>query len=136
MERTLRIDPADPRPIWRQIEESVRHLVASGALTAGTSIPSVRDLARDLQVNPATVSKAYQRLTDGGVLTVRRGDGTYVSDKPPGFSAEQRDARLREAALRYASLAVTLGSSRAEIEAALAAAWTELDRNGTKGEEA
>jgi DNA-binding transcriptional regulator YhcF (GntR family) len=72
MSRALRIDPADPRPIWRQIEESVRHLVASGALVAGAPVPSVRDLARDLQVNPATVSKAYQRLTDAGV---RRGSG-------------------------------------------------------------
>src|SRR5947209_2867682 len=66
VEKTLRIDPQDPRPIWRQIEETVRHLVASGSLAAGTGVPSVRDLARELQVNPATVSKAYQRLTDAG----------------------------------------------------------------------
>ena len=75
MSRALRIDPADPRPIWRQIEESVRHLVASGALAAGAPVPSVRDLARDLQVNPATGLKAYQRLTDAGVLAVRAGRG-------------------------------------------------------------
>ncbi len=69
----LRIDPSDPRPIWRQIEEAVRYLVASGALPSGESVPSVRDLVKDLQVNPATVFKAYQRLTDQGVLVVRRG---------------------------------------------------------------
>ena len=131
MERSLRIDPADPRPIWRQIEEGVRHLVASGALGAGVSVPSVRDLARDLQINPATVSKAYQRLTDAGVLTVRRGDGTYVSETPPALTMAERAARLRSGALRYASLAATLGAGRAAAAAAQDAAWQELDGNGS-----
>lgn len=130
MSRTLRIDPADPRPIWRQIEESVRHLVASGAMAAGTVVPSVRDLARELQVNPATVSKAYQRLTDAGVLAVRRGEGTYVSDAPPDLPDTERSRKLREAALRYASLAVTLGASREETAAVLEEAW-----HGLAGEE-
>ena len=122
----LRIDPSDPRPIWRQIEEGVRHLVASGALPAATAVPSVRDLARELQVNPATVSKAYQRLTDRGVLAVRRGDGTYVSDAPPALGAEERAARLGQAALRYASFAVTIGAPKEEAMASLAAAWASL----------
>jgi GntR family transcriptional regulator len=126
LERTLRIDAKDSRPIWRQIEEGVRHLVACGSLAAGTGVPSVRDLARELQVNPATVSKAYQRLTDAGVLAVRRGDGTYVSDAPPVLTQAERAARLTQAALRYAGTATTLGADRAETAAALAAAWEEL----------
>lgn len=131
MARTLRIDPADPRPIWRQIEESVRHLVASGALAAGSAVPSVRDLARELQVNPATVSKAYQRLTDAGVLAVRRGEGTYVSEAPPDLPDTERSRKLREGALRYASLAVTLGASQEEAGEALEEAWRGLAPFGT-----
>src|SRR5215213_10956846 len=100
---SLRIEPTDPRPIWRQIEEGVQHLVASGALGPGASVPSVRDLARELQINPATVSKAYQRLTDAGVLCVRRGEGTYVSEAPPKLPAAERSRRLLQGALRYAS---------------------------------
>ena len=126
MERTLRIDAKDPRPIWRQIEEGVRHLVACGSLAAGTGVPSVRDLARELQVNPATVSKAYQRLTDAGILAVRRGDGTYVADAPPAFSAAERATRLRREALRYAGIAATLGASPAEAADLLETAWEEL----------
>ena len=126
MSRSLRIDPADPRPIWRQIEESVRHLVASGALAIGAPVPSVRDLARDLQVNPATVSKAYQRLTDAGVLTVKRGEGTYVSDSPPELSSRERGKRLLQGAVRYASLAVTLGADREETRGTLEDAWSSL----------
>jgi len=140
VQRSLRIDPKDPRPIWRQIEEGVRNLVASGALAAGEGVPSVRDLAGELQVNPATVSKAYQRLTDAGVLDVRRGDGTYVAEAPPELTRRERGARLREAALRYASLAATLGAGRDEALASLERAWDELagglsgGRSGNKGD--
>jgi GntR family transcriptional regulator len=135
MQRSLRIDPKDPRPIWRQIEEGVRNLVASGGLAAGAGIPSVRDLARELQVNPATVSKAYQRLTDAGVLDVRRGDGTYVAESPPDLTRRERAARLREAALRFASHAATMGAARDEALASLEKAWDELadGRDGSRG---
>ena len=137
MAHLLRIEPADPRPIWRQIEEAVRHLIASGALAAGAPVPSVRDLARDLQVNPATVSKAYQRLTDAGVLAVRRGDGTYVSTEPPVLTIDERRRKLQEGAVRYASLAATLGAEEEEAAAALAAVWRGLrnDQDGGGGEE-
>jgi GntR family transcriptional regulator len=135
MQRSLRIDPKDPRPIWRQIEEGVRNLVASGGLAAGEGIPSVRDLARELQVNPATVSKAYQRLTDAGVLDVKRGDGTYVAESPPELTRRERGTRLRQAALRFASLAATMGAARDEALASLAKAWDELadGRDGNRG---
>jgi DNA-binding transcriptional regulator YhcF (GntR family) len=129
VERTLRIDPKDPRPIWRQIEEGVEHLVGSGALAAGSGVPSVRDLARELQVNPATVSKAYQRLTDAGILAVRRGDGTYVADHPPALSTAARAARLHREALRYAGIAAALGAARDEAAATLETAWEELTQN-------
>jgi GntR family transcriptional regulator len=126
MEAGFHIDPADARPIWRQIEENVRHLVASGALQPSTAVPSVRDLARILAVNPATVAKAYQRLTDSGVLAVRRGDGTYVSAAPPALSTDQRERRLLAEATRYASLAATLGVTAGESIAVLEAAWASL----------
>src|SRR5436305_10698199 len=131
----LRIDPRDARPIWRQIEEGVQHLVARGALPAGAVVPSVRDLARDLQVNPATVFKAYQRLTDAGVLSVRRGEGTFVSATPPAAGESQRDARLLEEAVRYSSLAVTLGASRDKALSTVETAWRSLKDSSLEGDE-
>jgi GntR family transcriptional regulator len=119
----IRIDPADATPIWSQIEESLRRLVASGALKPAAAVPSVRDLARDLNVNPATVAKAYQRLTEAGVLAVRRGEGTYVADAPPAMSRAERARILKDAAVRYASLATTLAADEKEAADALAAAW-------------
>jgi len=132
----LRIDSSDARPIWRQIEEGVRHLVARGALATGAAVPSVRDLARELQINPATVSKAYQRLTDAGVLAVRRGEGTFVADAPPPLADDGRTLRLREEAVRYASLAVTLGATREEAVETLEDTWLSLVETQPVGEEA
>jgi GntR family transcriptional regulator len=126
MKALLQVDPAEAAPLWRQIEEGVRRLVASGGLSAGALMPSVRDLARDLGVNPNTVVKAYQHLVEAGVLAVRRGDGTYVADSPPAFRASERSALLREGALRYASTVLTTGAGLPEATTFLAAAWKSL----------
>ncbi len=130
----VRIDNRSPTPIWNQIEEGVRNLVAAGRLSPGMGVPSVRDLARDLRVNPATVSKAYQRLTDSGVLEVRRGDGTYVSTEPPSITRADRNRLLRDGARRYVSLAVTLGLGRREASAEVEAAWAELEARQKESE--
>ena len=114
MSRGLSVDPSDAVPLWKQIEENVRRLVASGALKPGAAVPSVRDLARELSINPATVAKGYQRLVDAGILAVKRGEGTFVAEKPPAISRGDRDKELEGGALRYASLAVTLSASNEE----------------------
>jgi GntR family transcriptional regulator len=106
----LRIDPRDAVPIWKQIEEGLRRLVGVGGLRPGQPVPSVRDLARELGVNPMTVSKSYQRLADAGVLAVRRGEGTFVADAPPTLK-------------RYVAVALTTGVSREEAAREVGAAW-------------
>jgi DNA-binding transcriptional regulator YhcF (GntR family) len=131
--RHLHVNPSDSTPIWSQIEEGIRRLVASGALPPGGAVPSVRDLARDLSVNPATVAKAYQRLTDAGVLTVKRGEGTYVSDSPPTMGKGERAKTLKEGATRYASLAVTIGAEAQEAERELATAWKQFGDSARPG---
>jgi GntR family transcriptional regulator len=119
----LRIDPKDAVPIWKQIEDSVRRMVAQGALPAGAAVPSVRDLARELGVNPATVSKAYQGLCDGGVLEVRRGAGTFVSGSPPPRARGERAREMKEAATRYVAVAATIGADVDEAVDQVRAAW-------------
>lgn len=103
------INPSDPAPIWRQIEEGIRRLIALGALQPGGAVPSVRDLARDLRVNPNTVARAYQRLSESGVLMVKRGEGTFVADAPSQPRKAERNDALRDAASRYASTAIAVG---------------------------
>lgn len=122
----IAIDPRDPLPLWRQLEEGVRNLVASGALAPGAAVPSVREMARDLAVNPATIAKAYQRLSDAGVLEVRRGEGTFVADGAPTLPRAERRRRLQQAARSYAAHAATLGLGVEEAVDAARAACEEI----------
>ena len=123
------INPADPAPIWRQIEDGVRRLIALGALQPGAVVPSVRDLARDLRVNPNTVARAYQRLTDAGVLSARRGEGTFVSDTQPQARKAERNEMLREAANRYAGTVITTGTSVEDAVGELETSYQRLVRD-------
>ncbi len=122
----LQIDPTDSVPIWKQIDEEVRRLVALGAFKPGTAVPSVRELAQRLRINPATVAKAYQRLTDAGVLVVRRGEGTFVSDDPATPSGPDRDEALAAGARRYAAVTSTVGATEREAIDAFRDALTEM----------
>lgn len=73
------IQPASPTPIYRQIAEQVRRLVAGGQLVAGETMPSVRDMAGTHAINPMTVSKAYSLLETEGVLQRLRGVGMAIA---------------------------------------------------------
>ena len=128
----LDIDPA-AAPIWRQISDGMRRLVASGALPAGTAVPSVRELARELRVNPATVSKAYQLLVADGALEVRRGEGTFVAERSDGALADERRRLLRDAAQRFAEVARSMGVTEDDAKTAISTAWREID-NAADGE--
>jgi GntR family transcriptional regulator len=135
MTRGLSVDPSDAIPLWKQIEDNVRRLVASGALKAASAMPSVRDLARDLSINPATVAKGYQRLVDAGILVVKRGEGTFVAEKPPSVPRGEREKELEGGAMRYASLAVTLGAPNEEAVEHVKRSLASLRRKREGGSE-
>ena len=120
------VQPSDPRPIWSQIEEGMRRLLASGTLAAGDPAPSVRELAMELRINPATVSKAYQSLVSAGLLEVRRGEGTFVSAAPPSMRKSEQTRLIRHAAMTFASFAITHGADRKVAHDAVDGAWDEL----------
>ena len=133
MLRFLDVDTTAATPIWRQIEDGVRRHVASGRLPVGTAVPSVRELARALRINPATVSKAYRRLTDAGLLTVRRGDGTFVAELPAGDRKEERQRLLADGAAAFSGVARAVGAGRREALRAVEKAWDEIDSEGGGG---
>jgi GntR family transcriptional regulator len=127
------VDPSDAIPIWNQIEDGLRRLAASGTLTSGEVVPSVRELARELRVNPATVAKAYQRLTDTGVLVVRRGEGTFIADRTPADVAEDRRRILADGAGRYVNVAVTVKADRKEAVDAVQQTFDEAGHDTDGG---
>lgn len=133
MRDLLDVDPAAAAPIWRQIEDGVRRLVAAGVLTSDEAVPSVRELAKSLRVNPATVSKAYRRLTESGLLTVRRGEGTFVSDLSPAAREAERRRLLDDGASAYMRVATSVGADRESAIDALCLRWPEPRERAGKG---
>jgi GntR family transcriptional regulator len=90
------IEPENGIPIYEQIVAQVTFGIASGALEAGADIPSVRDLAKMLLVNPNTVARAFQELERRGVLKVQRGIGMTVTRDAPDLCRRQRQEIIRE----------------------------------------
>ena len=86
------IDPKNGVPIYEQIVRQMNFAIASEALRAGDMVPSVRELARELAVNPNTVARAYRQLQSDGVLEAVRGTGLAVAS---GSAQRCRDARIR-----------------------------------------
>ena len=103
----IRISLEDGVPIYRQIVNQVKYLVASRQLVAGDEIPPIRTLAEQLRVTPNTVVRAYRELEMEGIVRKRRGAGTYIAESSPSLTrkeqrrilAERADALLTEARL-------------------------------------
>lgn len=85
----VNVDPADARPLYLQIMDEVRRALVVGSLRPEDPLPSVRELAADLLVNPRTVSQAYRELEREGVVYVRRGQGTFVSPRAAPDAADR-----------------------------------------------
>ncbi|HET7434117.1 MAG TPA: GntR family transcriptional regulator [Thermoanaerobaculia bacterium] len=96
----VNLDPADGRPLYLQIMDEVRRSIVAGTLKAEDPLPSVRELAAELVVNPRTVSQAYQELEREGVVYVQRGQGTFVSPAMRRGGGERRRTLAREMAKR------------------------------------
>ncbi|HVR83760.1 MAG TPA: GntR family transcriptional regulator [Planctomycetota bacterium] len=89
------IDLDDALPIYAQIERQIRALLGSGHWKAGDRLPSVRETAVRLRVNPLTVVKAYRHLQEEGLLDTRPGAGVYAAKAPLARKAARRDAARR-----------------------------------------
>src|SRR6478736_5997957 len=87
----LTVDPADPTPLYAQLERGIRAAIAAGRLKPGDRLPTVRQLAVELRINANTVAKVYAELERAGVLATQRGIGTFVLAR----AAEMRSAQVR-----------------------------------------
>lgn len=113
----IRVETSSGVPITRQIADQVRAQCASGVLSPGERLPSVRELAGKLAVNQNTILKVYERLTAEGLLEMRRGDGTYISSKLPKRPLTRPRKQLEDEAERLVRHAATLGLGPDELHA-------------------
>lgn len=92
----IRIETKDGVPIYLQVMQQIKYLVASGRLQGGEELPSIRTLAEQLLVNPNTIARAYRELETAGVVEKRRTAGTYVAETGSPLAKKERLKLLNE----------------------------------------
>ena len=122
----IRIDPQSPEPLFEQVVFAVKAAVAKGTAKAGDKLPSVRELARELAINPNTVVRAYEALERDGVIVRRQGAGCFLTGGGSELASAERRQKLQELMRRAATEAFHLGFAPAEIEKALGKALDGL----------
>jgi GntR family transcriptional regulator len=110
----ITIDEKDKRPLYQQVADEIKGLIAAGELPQGSSLPPVRQVAADLGVNLNTVAFAYRRLQKEGLIKVRHGSGALVTSRIAGQKPDDQVKSQLRAALTDLVLA---GLTRAEISA-------------------
>ena len=111
----FRLDLQSGVPVYRQIIDQVRGGVASGALSVGDQLPTVRQLAVDLAINPNTVVRAYRELELGGLLETHQGTGTFISAQKIRGGSEERARQLARIVEDAAARAGAAGFSVEEL---------------------
>jgi GntR family transcriptional regulator len=125
----LQIDSESKVPIYVQVEERIRALIAAGQLRPGEQLPTIRELAADLRVNYNTIARAYLELDHDGVISTQRGRGTFVAGVPDREQIDRNRHKKLHAVVRSAlDEARMLGYEPREIAEAFdeeLAAWRE-----------
>lgn len=93
---SIRISYEDGTPIYRQIINQIKQLIASGRLSVDSELPTIRKLAQSLVINPNTVAKAYKELEHQGIIYTRKGTGCFVSNQKSPLSKKERKRIINE----------------------------------------
>lgn len=123
----LRLDPHNGEPIYRQIVEQVKYLVACGKLQDGDRLPSIRSLGDTLKINPRTVVKAYEELQAAGLVMMKQGQGVFVT-------ADRGTAPLRERRKAIGLLAQRLFAEASRMGAGSDEIWEILQQTAEQME--
>jgi GntR family transcriptional regulator len=115
----LRVDLQSAQPLFEQIAFAVKDAVAKGELAAGDKLPSVRELAQELTINPNTVVRAYEVLERDGVVMRRQGAGCFVTGRGSALNGREKRRQLLDLAQRTVTEGYHLGFSAGEIREAI-----------------
>ncbi|MDK2803385.1 MAG: GntR family transcriptional regulator [Peptostreptococcaceae bacterium] len=102
-------------PIYEQIIDSIKELVVKGVLIPGERLPSVRDMAKEMTLNPNTVQKAYQELERQGIISTLRGKGTFISEDIQANNKILKRSQLMEELKKLVVEAIYLDLSKDEL---------------------
>jgi GntR family transcriptional regulator len=119
----LTVDFASPLPVYEQIKKSIKQAIARNIIQENQALPSIRDLASFLKINPNTVARAYRDLTQEKIISGRAGVGFWVE------KTEQLDSKkiemLREEFMKFTEKAIEMGFSRQQIKDMLGSFFSE-----------
>jgi GntR family transcriptional regulator len=115
MNLAIDIKPSDPMPIYAQLEQGIRGLIARGKLREGDKLPTVREMAVELRINANTVAKVYAELESTGILATKRGVGTFITKTDPKESARDRKKELTSLTQQFITDSLSLGFTLEEI---------------------
>ncbi len=121
----LSVDPSRALPVYEQVREQIRRMVAAGTLTPGTRLPTIRQLAADLGLAKGTIERAYELLEGDAVIARHGRNGTYVAEVAPSTKREQT-VGLELAAEALVIVARQLGADEDAAVLALRAVWQRL----------
>lgn len=121
---SIRIDPDSVVPIYLQIVDAIKHQIVTGQLKPGQQLPTVRELAAGLRINPNTVARAYDQLDGDHVISTQQGRGTFVRERPDqAHLARLHQERLNTLAHSMIGKALSMGYTPQEVRAAFEAQW-------------
>lgn len=131
----IHLNPASKIPIYEQLVDRVKTLIATGELKPGDQLPTIRQLAVDLEIDPNTVARAYATLSQDGVISTQQGRGTFVMARPTDeHLAEHRARKLMALARALVLDARSLGYTLPEVRAAFTHALSEWQSESQKTE--
>jgi GntR family transcriptional regulator len=132
MPMEIRIDPDSAVPIYMQVVHLIKQQVATGRLKPGEQLPTVRELATNLRVNPNTVARAYDMLDSDNVITTQQGRGTYVREHPDNVHLTRvRQEQLKTMMDNTVAKALSQGYTAEEVEEAFnaqLARWVRMKK--------
>jgi len=111
----IEINNKSPLPIYSQIADQFVHLVATGLLKSGERVPTIRELAVQLEINPNTVAKAYLELQNMGLLDTRQGTGTFIKDTCRILSSPEKEISLNQLTQKFLDDVLRLGYTKEEV---------------------
>ena len=123
----FRLDGHSGVPVYRQLIDQVQAAVAAGALATGDQLPTVRQVAVDLAINPNTVSRAYREMEIRGMLDTQQGTGTFVADRKIEYSKDERERMLGQLVGEFVSRAGAAGFTLKQLMKALKELLPEED---------
>ncbi|MBI1387372.1 MAG: GntR family transcriptional regulator [bacterium] len=111
----FQIDPHSGVPVYRQLMDQMKYYIASSTLSSGDRLPSIREMAKTLAVNPTTIVKAYTELAHEGVIDMQHGKGAFVSEASGRMSEREKEKAIRRLARQLVVEARQMGAPKERV---------------------